>query len=236
MGLNRAYIGYIEKCARDTIGGLQGKRMLELGNQHIRDEAIAEKTGKEYYINRVIEHISVDLNGSDGALMVDLSQPIKFANWYGYFDIITNAGTSEHVGLPKKNQYQCFMNIHNCLKVGGIAVHLVPDIYELKDKGCWKSHCNYYYSREFFRMLAEINNYRLISTDRINDLLCICLQKEKEVPFMRNRTKFLKYITRKGLPKISQGINDRGIYRFIHLAYCLVRPFYRLIKKVLKKN
>jgi hypothetical protein len=173
--------------------------MLELGNQHIKDNVegtIAEKTGKEYYQNRGVLHTSVDLNGMDGALKVDLSKPVPFPEWLGYFDIITNLGTSEHVE-PKAGQYECFMNVHNCLKVGGIAVHMVPDFEELENRGCWKNHCNNYYSREFFKMLVEKNDYKLISLTSVDGNVWACVQKQRDVPFMKNREEFLGYIIRK---------------------------------------
>ncbi len=143
MGLTREYLDFIEDCIRNTIGELSGKKMLELGNQHTMDDSIPEKTGKTYFKNRDVNHISVDLNGLDGALKLNLSKPEQFLQWEGYFDIVTNSGTSEHVE-PKSAQYECFLIIHDCLKVGGIAVHLVPDINELENKGCWKGHCNNY--------------------------------------------------------------------------------------------
>lgn len=223
MGLSLTALNYIEECVNATMGGLRGKRMLELGNQHITEDHIQEKTGKEYYLNRVVEHVSFDLNGEDGALTVDLSRPVRDSKWHGYFDIITNSGTSEHVGPPKKAQYECFRNIHNCLKVGGVAVHLVPDIDELKNKGFWKGHCNYYYSKRFFEMLAKNNQYELVSFKNLDGLACACLRKQQDMPFMENRKEFLRYIIRKGLPQIDAGINDRGVYRFIYLCRRFVK-------------
>jgi len=49
MGLNLAYIDFIQKCVEATVGELRGKRMLELGNQEF-DKSIPERTGKEYYM------------------------------------------------------------------------------------------------------------------------------------------------------------------------------------------
>lgn len=230
MGLGRIYFDYIDKCAEDVIGSLRGKRMLELGNQHNGDESIPEKTGKEYYTNRGVEHISVDLNGMDGALKVDLSKPINIPSWQGYFDIITNCGTSQHVE-PKKAQYICFMNIHNCLKLGGIAVHLVPDIDELKNKGCWKWLCNHYYSHEFFKMLAMNNDYNLVSLKVIDGNICACLQKKYDRPFMENQKEFLKYITRREWGEVYPGINDRGISMRLQ---GLIKRLWNMIRRALR--
>lgn len=220
MGLKSVYLDYIHECTRDTITEFYGKRMLELGNQHIGEDegTIPERTGKEYYVNRGVMHTSIDLNGRDGSLKIDLSKLIKNEDWLNHFDIITNSGTSEHIE-PKKAQYVCFMNIHNCLKVGGIAVHLVPDMDELEKKDCWKKHCNNYYSHEFFKMLARNNNYKLVSLKVINGLICACLQKKQDTPFMENRKEFLRYITRRKGGIIYTGVNDRRLYRFYTLFH-----------------
>lgn len=213
MGLKKSYLGYIEECIRNTIGELCGKRMLELGNQHILDSSVPEKTGKEYFINRAYEHTAVDLNGQDGALRVDLSKPINYPEWLGYFDVVTNAGTVEHIE-PYKAQYECFKNIHNCLKIGGIAIHLLPDIHELEDKGCWKYHCNNYYSKEFVEMVAAQNKYHIVSLKIMDGMVFCCLQKKQNIAFMDNREEFLKYITRKKGGIVYFGINSCGIYIF----------------------
>jgi|SRR5450759_2240674 len=194
MGLNLAYLDFIQECVESTIGELSGKRMLELGNQ-VCDESIPEKTGKEYYMNRGVEHISVDFNGMDGALRMDLSKPDAFSSWHGSFDIVTNCGTSEHVE-PKEAQYACFMIVHDCLRVGGISIHIVPGIDELKNEGCWKSHCRNYYSRDFFKMLATNNDYKLVCFEIINGFLSVCLQKQYDKPFMEEEEELLKYISR----------------------------------------
>jgi hypothetical protein len=199
--------------------------MLELGNQQICETYIREKTGKEYYSNREVKHTSVDLNGLDGAIKVDLSKPIEIAGWNEYFDIVTNSGTSEHVS-PKKAQYECFMNIHKCLKVGGVAIHLVPDIHELVNRGCWKNHCKYYYSSEFVKMLIENNSYRLVSSRIIDGLICFSVQKIGSVPFMKDREEFLKYI-RGEKSGIRTPLHDNGWYIRFRSA---VRTFRERVK------
>lgn len=207
MGLKKAYLDYIQECAKDTAIDFNGKHMLELGNQECSDNAVPERTGKEYYTNRGVKHVSVDLNGEDGALKVDLSKPISFPEWRGRFDIITNAGTSEHVE-PIEGQYVCFMNIHDCLKVGGIQVHLLPDINELNNNGRWKGHCNNYYSFDFFKMLQIKNDYKLVSLKIINGMVSACLQKQHDKPFMDDRQEFLRHITRKQGGIVYRGAND----------------------------
>jgi len=215
MALKQAYLEYINTSIIDTLGQMRGKRMLEMGNQEIKDNSIVEKTGKEFFTKQGIEHVSVDLNGLDGALPLDLTKPEQFKGMQGRFDIITNAGTSEHVE-PKNSQYECFSIIHDCLRAGGIAVHLLPDIDELKNRGRWRWHSFNYYSHDFFRMLAEKNNYRLVSLKIVDGLICSCLQKIEDAPFMADRKEFLGYISRRPIGIIYPDINDRGFIRFLY--------------------
>lgn len=227
MGMTKRYLDDINDSAVKAIGGFQNKRMLEFGNQCFHDNSVPEKTGKEYFRNKgCVEHVSLDLNGLDGAVKVDLSKPIRNDSWHSYFDIVTNFGTTEHVE-PFKAQYVCFSSIHNCLKVGGIAMHILPDINELKKNGFLKGHCFNYYSFDFFKMLTENNNYKLISLKLLGDgHLWACLQKMQDAPFMGDSVKFLGKISREKEGVIYRGINDRGMIWFRGLPKRLVLPVY----------
>lgn len=214
MGLKVEYIRFIDDCIASHLGAMEGVRMLELGNQHVYDKKgrIEERTGKAYYTNRGCRHVSVDLNAEDGALPLDLSQRIEKPEWEGYFDVITNSGTTEHVE-PFEAQYECFENIHRWLKVGGIVVHLVPDAHELERRGRWKKHCNNYYSLEFFRGLADANGYTMAASGIIDQLTAACLVKEADGPFMSDRAALLAGITRRSGGTQYLGINDAGFSR-----------------------
>ena len=142
MGLSLKTLQFIDTSIESVFGMKTNLRMLELGDQCTNDFAIPEKTGKKYFENRGYKHVSVDLNGLNGAVARDLTKPEQFKDWHGEWDIITNAGTTEHVE-PFESQYECFNIIHDCIKVGGIAIHLNPDVYEHDVHGRWKNHCNY---------------------------------------------------------------------------------------------
>jgi hypothetical protein len=224
MGYNREQIGFVERSILDVLGAMDGRSMLELGNQTCPERTgIPERTGKEYFQNRGIKHVSIDLNCEDGALGYDLSRLIPTDQFPDRFDIITNSGTSEHVE-PFRGQYVCFENIHNLLAPGGIAVHLVPDVHELELHGAWKGHCKNYYSEEFFRMLAEQNSYRVVSSTLIQGLRCVCLQKISDVPFMGDRRLFLSKIARRTGGVVYSGINDNLFMRPINTIARVIRP------------
>jgi len=197
MGLNRTYLRFIESSIEQAFGGdVRGLGMLELGDQVIEDPDIAEQTGKEYFSNRGFEHISVDTNGLHGAIVRDLTRPEEFQDWHGAWDILTNIGTTEHVE-PFESQYDCFGIIHDCIKIGGIAIHLIPDVYERDERGAWKNHCRFYYSETFFEMLARECGYELLSNTVINGLRCATVKKTKDIPFLDDRRKFLDAIARR---------------------------------------
>lgn len=222
MGLEVGYLEYIEKCVTSELGGFDGIKMLEFGDQTIAPEEIPESTGKEYFSNRGVEHISLDLNGRNGAIRIDLSKPIRKRQWLGQFDIVTNAGTSEHIE-PLSKQYECFKNVHDCLRVGGIAIHIVPDVVELDERGLWKGHCSYYYSEAFFSELAKQSGSTMLYSTVIHGHRCVCMRKDADVEFTPNREAIINSISIRDTGIIYPGIND----------HVLIRPFTRVKARVL---
>jgi hypothetical protein len=197
MGLDTSYLCFIESSIKQAFGGaVSGLRMLELGDQVIINPNIAEETGKAYFTNRGFEHVSVDINGLHGAIVRDLTRPEQFQDWHGSWDVLTNSGTTEHVE-PFESQYECFGIIHDCIKVEGIAIHLIPDVYEHDEHGAWENHCRYYYSESFFELLAKECEYELLSNIVIGGLRCVTVKKTKNVPFMDDRSKFLELIAQR---------------------------------------
>ena len=92
---------------------LHGKRMLELGNKKTKGWV-----WKDYFQSIGIDHTSIDWNGLDGALPLDLRSPIEMDP----FDMVTDFGTTEHVSKREG----VWRNIPNLLKVGGVLVSHGP--------------------------------------------------------------------------------------------------------------
>jgi len=200
MALNGWRIRFIESAIDQAFGGtVAGLRMLELGDQIMRGADFPEETGKEYFANRGFEHVSVDHNGEHGAIALDLRRPEQFEEWHGAWDVITNSGTTEHVD-PHERQYECFGIIHDCLRVGGVAVHMIPDVHERDERGWRVRHCQNYYSAAFFDLLAKECQYELLSNTVIEGLRCAAVKKPKDTPFMRDRSKLLAAIARRPFP------------------------------------
>lgn len=150
MGIGKPIQDY-ERKTLDLINlDYEGLEWCELGNQRTWER----KPAKEIYISLGVNHTSLDLNGEDGALRVDLDVPVP-SELLNRFDVITNYGTLEHVN----NQFQAFKNVHDMCKVGGIIIHVLPPV------GNWPNHCRYYYSKKFFEQLAEACKYELVNLE-----------------------------------------------------------------------
>ena len=106
---------------------LVGSTMLELGN---KKNARLGLTYKAFFQSLVFRHISVDLNGEDGALKRDLCRPLDL----GTFDMVTNIGTSEHV----ENQEAVWRNMLEALHIGSVFLSATPL------PGDWLGHGHFY--------------------------------------------------------------------------------------------
>jgi hypothetical protein len=211
MGISNAVLQAIEDNVRRSIGDLHGTKMLELGNQEFGASS-TERTAKTYFETRGVDHTSVDLNGLDGAIVVDLSKPSNRHDWIGHFDIVTNCGTTEHVA-PHDAQYEAFRNIHTWLRPGGIAIHALPDVHALEEYGTWRGHCENYYSKEFVDMLAKANGYEILDMRFLNNVLIFCLRKTRDIPFMNNRAEFISHVSyRKGGQRVRGKLREIGLY------------------------
>lgn len=117
---------------------LVGSSMLELGNKVNR-----ERTYKRFFESFGYRHVSVDINGKDGALKLDLREPLNL----GTFDMVTNIGTSEHVS----EQEPCWRNIAEAMHVGSVLVSHTPL------PGHWWWHGEYYPTASWYREFARLN-------------------------------------------------------------------------------
>jgi len=176
----------IEEYEKQSLNSLGLKyrdlKWCELGNQITNERKVA----KNIYLSLGVEHISIDLNGDNGALPIDLGQLIPFI-FLNQFDVITNYGTIEHVN----NQFQVFKNVHDMLKHKGVIIHILPLI------GNWPKHSRYYYSEKFVRDLAnacsyQIINYKILDTSiymKPKNLIAVTYIKENNNRFI-SKVKF----------------------------------------------
>jgi hypothetical protein len=170
VGISNDTLNFIQ----DSIKDFPGKRMLELGNQRIHNDVDTPfKTGKEYFTALGYEHVSIDLNGKDGALKLDLTKPIIHI---GKFDIITNFGVSGWTN----NEMECLNNIHYLCRIGGLMIHTLPEI-----GSNWSGTKH---QKLFVYCLAVMNKYKILKSGIINgvhgDLIAAVLIQQEYAEFV----------------------------------------------------
>lgn len=130
---------------RELLNPLVGNTMLELGNK-VKGELVY----KDVFEGLGMLHVSIDMNGLNGALPLDLRRPIDL----GTFDMITNFGTTEHVSVNDyAGQVACWKNLLDSMHIGSVLVSITPKPHALK----WARHGRWYPTIEFFNNLAELN-------------------------------------------------------------------------------
>lgn len=141
----------------NAIALINAKSMIDLGaqNNYAQSNLPAPFVRETY--NKNLSYASIDLSGEDGALPLDLSVGIDIGKVH---DLVVDAGTSEHIGkggkFDWKAYYNCWLNKHHLLKVGGIMVNENPKT------GNWPGHGFNYVSQEFYQELVSLSGYELI--------------------------------------------------------------------------
>ena len=136
--------------------GVEGKHVLEFGNKRNKHGVY-----RDWYMeNGAASYTSVDWNGEDGALSLDVRTPLieQCPIMRTQYDLVTNFGFSEHVeGI--QGQKALFKNIHELCAVGGVMIHMAP----LVDH--WVGHPGmvYSYTERFLWMLGLHNDYYILS-------------------------------------------------------------------------
>jgi len=196
MGLGKEHLEYFfEMFELEGYKRFDALKMCELGNQRIGIGGMEYLksngmppyvTGKELFTHVGFEHTSIDINGKDGALPIDLTKPILDPDLCLNFDVITNSGTTEHV----LDQIECFKNIHNMCKIGGLFIHVVPSIkYKTLTMrtGIVTAHGRYNYGFNFFRELAISCGYDILDERIIGRSVSVTMQKISNRPFVLDR-------------------------------------------------
>ena len=121
--------------------------MLEMGNQVMDLENIQGLSAKKYFTDKGFKHTSIDINGYDGALPLDMNYVCN--NKLGDFDIITDFGTIEHV----ENLYQVLANMFFQSNKGTVIIHKNPKTGHFPNG---QGHnCFHFFSVEFWKEYAK---------------------------------------------------------------------------------
>lgn len=154
----------------DVLLPLVGETMLEFGNK--QTSGVSYKTWLTE--NYGIEHTSIDWNGKDGALPLDLREPLDL----GLFDMCTNFGTTEHIST----QYQPWKSLHDHCATGGVIACATP----IPGDWCWHGH--FYPTEDFYLQFAERNGYEVeklyVAQKAPTRCFYVRLAKVDDVPFV----------------------------------------------------
>lgn len=96
-----------------------------------------------------VNYLSVDLSGQNDSVQWDIAEPLRTIQ---EFDFVMDYGTSEHT----KDHYQCWRNIHDLTKIGGLMIHENPKT------GNWPGHGYHYIDSDFIVALASLCNYKIL--------------------------------------------------------------------------
>ena len=134
------------------------KTIVDFGAQNNYSVPLPAPYMKDWYLERGIEYVAIDISGENDSMIVDLAYPME--QNIGEFDLLVDAGTSEHVGIDGKHAvsaiYNCWKTKHDLLKAGGIMINENPKT------GNWPGHGFNYYTTEFYHNLCVACGYRMI--------------------------------------------------------------------------
>jgi SAM-dependent methyltransferase len=147
------------------IGEVDSLDVAEFGNKK-------NKTGiyRDWYLaHGAKSYISIDINGEDGALELDVQERLEL----GEFDLVTNFGFSEHV----EQQAPFWHNAITMTRKGGRLVNSTPAPRKRLNHG----NCHWHPSDRFYERLAKLNGFEVIDRWEQEGLLNYALLKVRNV-------------------------------------------------------
>jgi hypothetical protein len=127
-----------------------GGAKVDLGSPSCADFATSAPSSLPFWASIGIEYATIDLDGHDDAIQLDLNTDQVPEKLRQQFDLVVNTGTTEHVA----NQAQAFRIIHDLTRTGGVMFHEVP-------AGSW-NHGLINYTPKFFLLLHKQNDYEQV--------------------------------------------------------------------------
>ena len=157
MGITTVGMNQLEQMLQQNGLKFDGLKMAELGNQFLYLDPPSQYphlyVAKGYFESKGVKHTSFDINGKDGVIPCDLSNPLEDQlsdkSILGSFDVVTDFGTGEHV----PDFYGCMRNIYNLCKPGGLVLRINP----LTNN--WPGHGYHYMTIDITNQLAKVCGY-----------------------------------------------------------------------------
>lgn len=176
MGINDTSFRLLEQIFRTT----PPTSVLELGAQRFYQSYPGvpyQDYASTYYRRKgVSSYRCIDLNGENGALRLDLSQPQRLPP----ADLVTDFGTSEHVAAFTAEQEDAATDhlndtwkreeghragmeaLYNCWTTKYTSSsHLIASCNPVT--GHWPKHGHFYYTERFYTALCSLTGMRILS-------------------------------------------------------------------------
>lgn len=151
MGVTDFSTSIIDKYLKEV----KTKSVIELGSQNLYHSLYPSAPYADVYY-KDFSYTCIDLNGENNALTLDLGL-VHSLPTYG---LVTDFGTSEHVGVNGKHDskafYNCWLNKYNMCEVGGIIISENPKTNN------WEGHGFNYVTVDFYKGLASLLNCELL--------------------------------------------------------------------------
>jgi hypothetical protein len=136
----------------DELYGLFGRPRADLGRpvgaEHFTERAPA---AEPFWSSLGLEYFAIDFGGHRNSVALDLNRDSVPASLKASFDLVVNAGTTEHVA----NQDNAFRVIHDLTRKTAVMLHELP-------AGGMINHGFFNYHPRFFQNLAAFNLYEVI--------------------------------------------------------------------------
>lgn len=172
------------KLLESVIDRYKPKSVIEFGSQtnYTTQETARPPFMSEWFVSRGLIYVCIDLAGDNEALQFNWSYPLMLGTLFG---LVTDFGSGEHSaqkaeyisipfhegyinsvypnGQPTKEEielgfYNCWLNKHQLLEVGGIMVNANPLT------GHWPEHGYSYLGENFYEELVKVAGYEIIES------------------------------------------------------------------------
>jgi len=136
----------------DDIYRLCGRSRVQLGDP-VGPENFTEKAppAETFWSSLGFEYFAIDYGGHRNSVALDLNRDAVPAHLKNSFDLVINAGTTEHIA----NQENAFRVIHDLTRRRGVMLHELP-------AGGMINHGFFNYHPRFFQNLAAFNLYEVV--------------------------------------------------------------------------
>ncbi len=156
------YTTFTVEKLQAIIDKFKPKKVMDLGAQNLYNQPnIPAPYANEFYEPQNILYSCIDLSNENNSLLIDLSKPLTEIIYNGYFDLVVDSGTSEHVS-DEQGKFS-WESIYNCWKIKHDLLNVTGVMYSENPKtGNWPEHGRQYFTKEFYYGMISLAGYELL--------------------------------------------------------------------------